>query len=219
MDDLAPLPSHPQKRKAASFSSDTPQGAKRIKLDTLLNPFPGDEPHSGQIGIPSFPIAQSSPSATEQRRDSVTDLGDSICSGAAYESIPAPNGCQDSQPLGWLEKQELEDLFDEFLEYPDNHDEVKDWSYYTELDRSLTINDLAITLFQTDQGPPIDRDAVKKDLSEFSIKNLVIDVHESTTPAPTMVDCFSWENPDLEKLSERRLMKIRGRQQGRKSYF
>jgi hypothetical protein len=72
MDDLAPLPSHPQKRKADSFSSDASQGAKRIRLDTPLNPFPSDEPHSGQTGIPSFPITQSSPSATEQRRDSVT---------------------------------------------------------------------------------------------------------------------------------------------------
>jgi hypothetical protein len=86
-------------------------------------------------------------------------------------------------------------------------------------DCSLTIKDLAITLFQTDQGPPIDRDAIEKDLSKFAIENLVIDVHEFTTPAPTMVDCFSWENPDLEKLSAKRLMKIRRRQRGRKSYF
>jgi hypothetical protein len=86
-------------------------------------------------------------------------------------------------------------------------------------DCSLAITDLAITLFQTDQGPPIDQDAIKKDLSGFSIKNLEIHVHKLTTPAPTIVDCFSWENPDLEKRNPKLLKGIRRLQRGRKSYF
>jgi hypothetical protein len=60
-----------QKRQAGSFSLDIPQDAKRMRLDSILNPFTSKEPCSGRLETSSFSIAQSSPDTTEQRRDSV----------------------------------------------------------------------------------------------------------------------------------------------------
>jgi hypothetical protein len=98
----------------------------------------------------------------------------------------------------------------------------------------LTIKDLNITLFEPDDGPPIDRDAIEEGLSAFSIESLEIHVHKLMTPAPTNVESlaihvhefmtpvptnverFSWESPDFKRLNANQLRDMIRRQRRRK---